>query len=45
MVDGWIPPADPNNFYWARPPNLKLWALLILMNTLHEVTKLFPDQK
>jgi hypothetical protein len=43
MVDGWQPPKDPSNFYWARLPNLKLWGLLLLMNTLHEVAQMFKD--
>jgi len=42
MIDGWEP-SDDSNFYWARLPNLKLWALLIVMNSLHSVAGMFPD--
>jgi hypothetical protein len=42
MIDGWEP-IDGSNFYWARLPSLKLWALLIVMNALHSVAGMFPD--
>lgn len=37
LVDGWQPPSDFNDFYWARLPNLTLWALFVLMHLLHTI--------
>lgn len=45
LVDGWTPPSDPNDFYWARKPNLTLWGLLFLMYSLHTIGHLFPDNE
>lgn len=45
LIDGWEPPADINDFYWARIPNLALWGLLFVMFSLHNVSKQFPDKE
>lgn len=45
VVDGWTPPENPDNFYWARLPNITLWALFLLMHLLHTICKQFPDRE
>jgi hypothetical protein len=38
LIDGWEPPADINDFYWTRMPNLQLWGLLFVMHALHAIS-------
>jgi hypothetical protein len=45
MIDGWEPPADINDFYWTRMPNLQLWGLLFVMQVLHSISQQFPDKE
>jgi len=37
LVDGWEPPENPNDIYWARLPNITLWGLLLVMHLLHTI--------
>lgn len=37
LVDGWEPSEDLDDFYFARMPNITLWALFMLMYLLHKI--------
>jgi hypothetical protein len=37
VVDGWVPPIDSENSYWARLPPIRLWALLFIMHLLYSI--------
>jgi hypothetical protein len=43
LVDGWEPPEDYHDFYFARMPNLTLWTLFLIMHLLHTINAQFPD--
>jgi len=35
VVDGWTPPEDSTEFYWARTANWQLFILLAVVSSLH----------